>query len=253
MRLMLICCAILIGSLITGSKAIASAGVDKITFMTEQYPPFNYEEQGKVQGMMVDILAEIFKKTNSRLTSKDIQLLPWARAYKSLQETPNTCLFSIGRSEAREKLFKWVGPVIDIKQVLLTKKSKKIKITEAKDLDKLQIGVIKDDYMDQHLTKLGIKKESIQKTSSSKANITKLVSDRLDGWAYGDLPALWELKAAGQKTTDFESAYVFETASVWFGFHKDTPQEVIDEIQKALDTIKSEGKAAAIIKKYTGT
>ena len=35
------------------------------TFMTEEYPPFNYFSKGKVTGFGVDILLELFKELKS--------------------------------------------------------------------------------------------------------------------------------------------------------------------------------------------
>ncbi|MBF0443381.1 MAG: transporter substrate-binding domain-containing protein [Oligoflexales bacterium] len=249
---------VLIGSLVqaiflSSYQAKAQTAFDSLVFMTEQYPPYNFEEKGQIQGIAVDILGEIMKKLGSKKTINDIQMLPWSRAYKDLQTVPNTCLFSIARNNEREKLFKWVGPIVDVKQVLLAKKSKKIKIAGVTDMNKLQIGVIKDDIMDQTIRKLGVKEDSIQRTSTTKANISKLVLDRIDALAYGDLGALWELKASGYDTTQFETIHTFEKVTVYYGMHKDTSPEVIEKMQKAIDELKAEGKISAIVKKYTGS
>ncbi len=101
-NLLLIC-------LVSGSAAAAS--VDDIIFMTEQYPPYNLEEDNKLQGIAVDTLALMLQRAGSKQTREDIEMLPWARGYKRVLSEPNTCLFSTTRTEERENLFKWVGPI----------------------------------------------------------------------------------------------------------------------------------------------
>jgi len=97
--------------------------LDNFVIMTEQYPPYNFEQNGLLKGIATDIMVEMFKRDGSKKTIKDIQLLPWARGYKDVQDKPNTILFAMTRSAEREKMFKWVGPISPTKIVLHAKKS----------------------------------------------------------------------------------------------------------------------------------
>ena len=57
----------------------------------------------------------------------------------------NTVLFTTARSPEREQLFKWAGPIVSGRFVLLAKVDKNINITAPEDLKKYRIGAIKDD------------------------------------------------------------------------------------------------------------
>ncbi len=46
--------------------------------MTEELPPFNYTESGKVTGFSSEIVLEISERVGH---PKAIQVMPWARAY----------------------------------------------------------------------------------------------------------------------------------------------------------------------------
>ncbi len=82
-----------------------AADITGLKYMTEIYPPFNFEKNGQLQGVAVDFLKEVWKEIG--IPEQKIEILPWARAYNLVQKTPNTVLFSTTRSEARENLFKW--------------------------------------------------------------------------------------------------------------------------------------------------
>ncbi len=93
-----------------GSVNLAAQTVDDLMFLTEHYPPLNYEEDGKLQGIAVEALVEMFKLVDAEKTIKDVKLWPWARGYRSVLSKKNTVLFSMARTEARENLWKMMRP-----------------------------------------------------------------------------------------------------------------------------------------------
>ena len=229
--------------------SVFAVGVDDIRFMTEEYPPFNMKgDDGVATGIAVDVLAEMFKRVGSSKTAKDVEVLPWARGYKEVQSTPNTSLFCMTRSEEREPLFKWVGPIASTRVVATALKSKGIAAGTAADLADLSAGVIKDDIGDQLAEKAGIKK--IDRTANNGQNIKKLNSGRVDIWIYEENVALWQLKDMGFDPADYETVYVLEAGRLDYAFHKDTDQALIDQLQKVLDEMKADGSYQDIVDKY---
>jgi hypothetical protein len=73
--------------------AVLFSNLFSFDIMTENYPPFNYENKNeKVTGMTTDIVKEIMKSTGENY---QIKLMPWARAYKQIINKPNKILFSM--------------------------------------------------------------------------------------------------------------------------------------------------------------
>ena len=175
-------------------SASAAASVDDVVFMTEQYPPYNLEADNSLQGIAVDTLALMLLRTGSTQVREDIELLPWARGYKRVLSDPNTCLFSTTRTEERENLFKWVGPIAPNTVSLIAKKERNIKIDSAQDLKKHKIGTIRDDVAEQYLANAGIGLNDMERVAESILNIKKLNRGRIDLWAYGENVAMWEIK-----------------------------------------------------------
>lgn len=52
------------------------------------------------------MINRLFELTNE---TQKTHVLPWARAYRMALNEPNTLIYSIARTHAREKLFNWIG------------------------------------------------------------------------------------------------------------------------------------------------
>ena len=75
---------------------LASPSVQSVTLLTEENPPFNYTEFGKLTGIATEIVLETVRR--SGLPMK-IEVLPWDDAYKRAQAQRETCLFATARLE----------------------------------------------------------------------------------------------------------------------------------------------------------
>ncbi len=241
---------LIISILISCSFALAQ-DVDNILYMTEEYPPYNFEEDGQLRGISVDLMVLMLQKLNSKLSRDDIKLYPWARGYIWAQQKPNTCLFAMTRSKEREKLFKWVGPIAPEPIVLFAQKGKNIKINSIEDLNKYTIGVVKDDIAELILMEKGMTENKIHRVASPSLIVKMLNLGRIDMWAYGKPVALWLIKKDGLNPQDFEIVHQLGVAGDnYFAFHKDTSESIIQRFQEVFNELKKEGKYNAILDKY---
>ncbi|BBE31075.1 amino acid ABC transporter substrate-binding protein [Tepiditoga spiralis] len=243
----------LLCSLILFNGMIFSVTASNLKIMTENFAPLNYEKDGKLQGIAVDLIGLMLKEMNSKLTVKDIQVLPWARGYKIALNEKNTCLFSTTRTKARENLFKWVGPIYQIKEGILAKKERNIKIKELKDILKYKTGTIIEDVGEQLLTENGIPLKSLERVGGTGAvdnSLKKLAAGRIDLFTYDELGSKWEMKILNIKPNDYEMVYILSTADLYYAFNKNTPDSIIKEFQNALDKLKKDGSYQKIVDKY---
>lgn len=222
---------------------------DDIVYMTEEYPPFNMAgPDGGATGASVEVMAGIFERMGASKTVKDIQVLPWARGYKEVQEKPNTCLFLMTMSDERKPMFKWVGPVAPTKIGVMALKSKGLKIASVNDLVNLKAGVIREDIGDTLAQQAGIK--HIERVPTNEQNIKKISEGRIDIWAFEESVAKWQTKGFGFNPDDFESVWTLSESDLYFAFNKDTDDALIAAMQKVLDEMKADGAYDAIMKKY---
>ncbi|MGA9099832.1 MAG: cache domain-containing protein [Methanotrichaceae archaeon] len=217
-----------------------------LTYITEQYPPFNFQENGKLQGISVDLLEKIWEKMGVNLNRSAIQLLPWTDGYEKTLKENNTVLFTAFRIPEREQLFKWVGPVATGRDALLAKSDKNINITSLQDLKKYKIGGLEDDIAVQRLLNDGVKKEDLVLEKTSAPIIEMLKNGSIDAWAYDDLAGLWLIQHSGANMSDYKVAYVLAQGEGYYVFNNKTPDSLVQSFQQALDSIKSNKDASGV-------
>jgi len=228
-----------------------ATNIPKLTMMTENWKPYNFEQNGVVKGISVDILALMLKKTGSTQSRSEIKIYPWVRAYTLVKEKANTVIFSTTRTKQREKMFKWVGPIFNVEFNLYALKKKNIKINSFKDLKKHKIGTLRGDVTEDLLVKYaGIQLSDLDRVYSNVANIKKLSAERVALIAESKNTLMTTYKEAGLNYDDFESVFILDKKNMYYAFHKETPDALIALFQKAFDEIKSEGKLDEIFHRY---
>ncbi|NVD08888.1 transporter substrate-binding domain-containing protein [Vibrio sp. JPW-9-11-11] len=226
--------------LIVWSGMVLSAENDlrDVEFFTEAYPPANFIQDERMTGYSVDILLAASEMVNEPITMSQITLQPWARSYRTVLTRKNSILFSTTRSEHREALFQWVGPIVDIKVVVLARKDAKIAINDPLDMANYRIGVIRDDIGEQSLLELGIPREAMQEASYVTVLAEQLMKKRIDLLVYAERAAFWWSRQAGVDPDIFEVVYVVKQGDVYYAVNRDTSAEVVKKLQKGLDMLK---------------
>ncbi|WP_028863511.1 substrate-binding periplasmic protein [Psychromonas aquimarina] len=236
------------------SSASFSKEVDQLYLMTENYPPYNFEENGQLKGISIDLMALILEKLDSTQSRSDIALLPWARAYQYLLTKSNTCLFSMMRLEERENLFKWVGPIIPINIGLIARKDSHIMINSIGDLKNYRLSTTRSDASELLLVKAGIELKSLDRAAggidANLLSIKKLIWGRSDAWVYDEVSAGWILENNGYAPDEYEMKYGLSTGELYFAFHINTSDDLIAEMQNVLDMLKRDGSYQQIVDNY---
>ncbi|MBF0258059.1 MAG: ABC transporter substrate-binding protein [Desulfamplus sp.] len=223
------------------SDSARAQSLNDLMIMTENYPPFNFSKDDILQGIAVDLMEAMLKKAGSDKTRKDIQLLPWARGYHYLQNEKNACLFATTRTDERDKLFKWVGPISDTTIVLTSRKDRKVSIKTPDDLKKYKIGAVIKDIGEQLLLDAGLDPKNIDSTGGTNAvlkSIKKMNIGRMDAFAYEESVLKWELKQQGFDVNQYETVYVLKSGELYYAFNSNTSDEIIQKLQQALDDLK---------------
>jgi polar amino acid transport system substrate-binding protein len=78
--------------------------------VTEEWAPYNYQENNQLTGMATEIVRTIMAMTGDDF---EIVLLPSMRTTQVLQTRPKTIMYSLFRTAEREPLYKWVGPIVE--------------------------------------------------------------------------------------------------------------------------------------------
>jgi polar amino acid transport system substrate-binding protein len=228
--------------LLTG-QSIMSA---ELTILTENLPPLNYLDNGILVGPSVEIVKEIQKRVGSQ---EQIQVYPWARAYKMALEKENVILFGMTYTEVRKDKFKWVGPLATKRDILVAKKDSGIKIKSLEDAKKVKsIGTLLDDTRGRLLERNGF--SNLEPVSDEQLNAKKLAIGRIDLWAY-KIPGLRTVcDLAGVDYTEFEEVYHLREIDLMIAFSKKTSDSIVQEWRDAFNEMSADGAIMKIRKKW---
>jgi polar amino acid transport system substrate-binding protein len=239
--------------LLLGALLLPRLQASEFTIMTEELPPFNFTEEGQPKGITVDLIVRIFADIGQPIAASEVKIMPWARAYKDVQEQPGTVLFSMARTEQREQLFKWVGPVYDLQIGWIAAKAKGITITDpAAAAGTWRIGTVRDGAPEQLTIQAGVAEDKLDRLPKPELNVKKLAADRIDIFAFNVPTAQYLMLKEGLSLDDYQVVHVLKQAQLYIAFHKDTDPALIAKLNAALQALRDNGGYQEIVDRYLG-
>ncbi len=217
----------------------------KITILTEDFPPLNYLDKKTPTGPSVEIVEAIKKKLGIK---SRVKVLSWKKAHDKALKNKNTCVFSTTRTEKREKLFKWVGPLAEKRNVFFAAKNSKIKITSLEDAKSYRVGVQKGGMSEEFLKSQGFR--LFDKASTPEISMKRLYLGRVDLWYTSSTTPSALASKTGISIANFEEVFVVKKTSLYIAFNINTPDNVIKQWQDALDELTENGTIKTIFEKY---
>lgn len=227
--------------LFLGTQGMADTqydSADDLTWVTEEYPPFNFMDNGTVSGLMVEMVTAITRKAGDDLPKRTIRVLPWSIAYQTALKEPGTAIFSIAKTPEREDLFSWIGPVVSSDIVLYSARSRNITINTPQELGHYTIGTVTDDVTMDYLVKAGVDKAAIITDSDPDTLIRYLDNGTIDLFSYGNIAADHHIKKVTGKSGYFREAEKIGTVPVYIGFSKGTPASHVEKYRNAFEELK---------------
>lgn len=239
--------ALIVGFFLFGTVLNAE---EKISLMTEIFPPYQYyDEDLKLSGISIEIIEAVKREINSQDPIKEV---PWTRGVKITKKKKNSALFSTLRTPEREKLYKWVGPLVDLSVVFFKKKGSKIVIKSMEDAKKVdEIGVTRNVANYELLSAKGFKNLDVLQNGADENNIIKLIKGRIDLWASTFFGGLYSGKSLGYEgmIEPIPEVPIFR-GQLYLAFNLKTDDSVIKRWQSGLDRIKSNKTYDQIVLKY---
>jgi len=232
-------------------KHIISA-IENFNWVSEEYPPFNYKDPktGEITGVGVEILFKIFDKIGVSREKINLKIYPWARGYDQLLNDPQTALFSTTYSEKRLKQMKFVGPIAMNIVAVIAPKFSNLSIESVDDLNKLKIGVIRDDIGEQLLLSAGVKPRLLDQLNSGLSVVKKLDSGRIDAISYAHATSQILFKKANIDISKFEIIHVLKYSNMGYAFNNAVDERILTLMRKALDELVADGTVAELQMKY---
>ncbi|MBL1272148.1 MAG: transporter substrate-binding domain-containing protein [Oceanospirillales bacterium] len=212
-----------------------------MSVVTEHSPPGEYlDANGRVTGPTAEFVRELMKRVGE---PADITMLPWARGYRMALQGPKVALFETARSEIREDLFKWVGPIKRVTGGFFVRSRDVIAIGTMEDARKLDgICVYRGGGGGQALKELGF--TNLEQPTRPAQCLEMLMHGRVDAWITSDIGRLPLIAATDYSESDVVLAYATSTRYLYIAMSLDTPDATVALWQETLDKMKLDGTFA---------
>lgn len=232
---------------------LLAARAQEIRVVTEELPPYNMTENGKLTGFSTEVVEAVLKEVGVTAT---IQSMPWARAYDIARNGENVLIYSIARTPAREKMFKWVGSIATSEWALFAAPGSPIRLSRLEDAKKFQVATVNEDVGEQYLVSKGfVIGKNLQSSNKYEFNYDKLKLGRVDLWISNQAAARYMVRRGGGdpetglvRVLELPELASDEGLSMAFGAK--TSDALVERFRKGLETIRKNGKYEALRRKW---
>lgn len=235
------CCSLLLISMTVHSE--------EVKVVTEYLTPYQIKNpDGSLGRFSTEIVRAIFKQANKQ---PNFVVMPWARAYEVAKSEKNVMIFSIARTEERDKRFHWIGSLTNEKLYFWGLKSQFDKpIDDIEQLKNYKIAIARYSNVDQYLNDYEFK--NVYKLSKEEQNIQMLFKGRADIIVSTELTLINKLKKHG---LDFNKIFKIKefidlNNDLNLAISLQSDPKLVLEFQHAYKEIKTLGEINVINQKW---
>jgi len=233
---------------VLAAACLPAAPAHALTLLTEENPPFNYMANGKLTGLVTELVLDAAKRANVPYT---IELLPWNRAYMRAQAEKDTCLFATARLDSREKLFNWVGPLANNLWAVYGRGNFAGSVRVLTDLKPYRIGGVVNDAKVEYLKENGV--TNIKQALDDRMNPPRLLlpaedPNHIDLWVTGYYGERDLARAA--KVSDIKLVFIVREIPLYLACSPLTAPRVVKALSEALEKMRTDGVLAEVAATY---
>lgn len=238
----------IMGLVVASSEALAA---ERLYLFTQNYPPLHASKSGQdfahsedeIEGVCSDMVKAIMARTEYDYVMK---MRAWSYAFNRVQGRENHGVFCTARTNEREDLFQWVGPLMTLRWTLFSAPNSDITLSGLEDARGLRIAGYKGDVMSQYLVDQGF---NLTMGASGDVNARRLVLGQVDLWVtdavMGPLVAKAEYGIEGLKPV-----LEFKETPLYLSVSNETSPEIVAALRNAMDAARSAGELESIVEQY---
>jgi polar amino acid transport system substrate-binding protein len=250
MRMKSIFLVICVGLLALATQVFAQP--KPVLLVTFDYPPFMGTQDNHPQGMMIDVIAEAFKRMG---TPFKIEVYPLARDLAMLESGEADALFTVKKTPEREASYVFSKePVLTQDYVFFVTKDSKIEFKgDLNGLADVSVGIVSKvsfgKVFDTAVQKGTFKKLDTAPTYDS--NFQKLLANHVDTVICSRIPGLAILKRLNASGKAKVSGPPVEIAQSYMMFKKGVSPALVEAFDKAIAAMRKDGTYDKLQNAYT--
>ncbi|WP_432455310.1 substrate-binding periplasmic protein [Agarivorans sp. QJM3NY_29] len=228
-------------ALYLGLMALA-ANASSLIFYTHVNPPYVIQEQQQLSGLNIDIFQLLKQKSGLDL---QLRVLSPKRAYKLTLYSPNSCVFTIERTESRESLFTWISPLFANRFALYQRHKNAKNLRSLADFNGIKIGSYLGSSVSEYLSSFNLK---LDLTTTNLNSAEKLHRERIDAWASDTLLTAYILE---NNNLDINpQGFEFYSSLEAIACNKQSNPAILQRLQEHLNQLQRSGEINKLIQHY---
>jgi polar amino acid transport system substrate-binding protein len=209
--------------------------------LTEENPPLNFSEQGRVSGVATAVVTEMARRAG---VPAEFRVTSWNEAFARARESAKACVYSTVRTKARFEQFQWIGPIArgEYSAYGLSEFADQPKTVE--DLKHYRIGVV-NDARAEYLRQRGFQRLF---TFDNNTEIPKYLTAGgkdprgMDLWVTHSSSATQIAERAGIRNLKLVFSAILNQ-DYWLACGRKVPTAVVTALSDALSSMLQDGSA----------
>lgn len=231
-------------------SSVPAVAADRLYIYTENFPPYNMSTNGRAFEHSADKIDGICTERAKAVLDQSgydyrMKLRNWNYGYNRALNKANHGIFCTTYTEERAPLFKWVGPLAQNLWTVFAAPGSTFAMNKLEDAKGKTIGGYRNDVRSEYLLKRGYKMSVIE---SDDLNPKRLALGQIDLWIAERLGGPY--LASQQDVEGLVPVFSFNDVDLYLAMGLDTPDEVIEDLNAALQATKDNGTFDAIGTKY---
>jgi polar amino acid transport system substrate-binding protein len=210
----------------------------ELLILGEESPPGEYlDDNGNPAGVTIDLVNDLMLRQGITAT---INILPWKRAYHIGLHENNIVLLETTRTEERENLFKWVGPILVLNRIIYSMADYGGTLKKTADMQHAgKICVLRGSSNESYLKKLGL--TNIHSVAAPIQCLKMLQANRVQLFYTSEIGMNGLLKEQNLAPNSVKAVFNLKKEYLYLAFSKDISELQIKSWQAALEDAKRDG------------
>lgn len=247
MRILCSCLQVFLLVAIVAFPSRAWADGNMLPIVFENYPPYEYVEDGEVKGINMDLIREAFRRMG---VQPFFEPRPWKRAMLELERGDILALSSGFRTPERELFALFSEPLAMETNVVAALTVSGVEVNSLEDLRDLRVGVVSEYVYGGGVEDMrGLDKIE---TKSSQQLVVMLLNQRVDV-AIGNKAVFRHVARQLGQLPHIRFAHEIGSEPLRLMFsreHGEVAEEYLRDFNKALSAMRKDGTFDAIVGKY---
>lgn len=221
------------------------AWADALQLFSVEAPPLTSNEKGQ-HGLVGEVVLTALAAEELEYV---VNMLPWPRAQKQVQEGHSLLIMPLSRTPSREKLYTWIAPIFHIQRAFFSLRPPVRSMDEAR-LQLHNIGVGLGSAQHQQLLDAGFSANQLQVLKIDENPVLMLEMGRLDAWFNGVPEARFFWEKVGKHKLQLLSSPPMTSNDLYLACSLKCDLDLVDKLRRRLQLMQESGEIERIQARY---